>query len=119
MDNSSLNYSNHFSFFPETIPLFHFWGGNDWLAPPKNMRYSKFYPHKIKKTYRIETVHDLKKVEIFPEQSQIIDFVIEGANHLDLLYGKTARELVHPLVEKIIDTIWADWSYNSNSLIKC
>ncbi|OQY07929.1 MAG: hypothetical protein B6I22_02105 [Desulfobacteraceae bacterium 4572_123] len=113
MDNSSLNYSNHFSFFPETIPLFHFWGGNDWLAPPKNMRYSKFYPHKIKKTYRIETVRDLKKVEIFPEQSQIIDFVIEGANHLDLLYGKTARELVHPLVEKIIDTIWADWSYSS------
>ncbi|MBW2593494.1 MAG: alpha/beta fold hydrolase [Deltaproteobacteria bacterium] len=47
MDNSSLNYSNHFSFFPETIPLFHFWGTKDCLAPMKNMRYSKFYPHKI------------------------------------------------------------------------
>jgi len=119
MDKSALNYSNHFSFFPETIPVFHFWGSKDCLAPVENIRYSKFYPHKIKKVYTLETVQDLKMVEISAEPSQVIDFVIEGANHLDLLYGKTARELVHPVIEKIIDAVWADWSYNSNETEKC
>jgi len=113
MDRTSLNYSNLFSFFPETIPLFHFWGSNDSLASVKNMRYSRFYPHKIKKVYHIETGDDLKKIEIQPDPGQLIDFVIEGANHLDLLYGKAAVEIVQPIVEKIINTVWADWSYSS------
>jgi hypothetical protein len=47
----------------------------------------------------------LKNVDIVPEQSQLIDFVIEGANHLDLLYGKKAQEIVHPLLEKIIQNV--------------
>jgi pimeloyl-ACP methyl ester carboxylesterase len=114
MDKTSLNYSNHFSFFPETIPLFHFWGSKDSLASLKNMKYSKFYPHKIKKVYHIETIQDLKKIEILPEAGQVIDFVIEGANHLDLLYGKTAQEIVHPIIEKIINNVWLDWSYSQN-----
>ncbi len=111
MDLSALNYTHHYSFFPKDIPLFHFWGAKDCLAPLGNIRYSQFYPHKYKQVFRLESIEDLKKVNILPEQSQLIDFVIEGANHLDLLYGKKAKELVHPLFEQIIDTVWADWSY--------
>jgi pimeloyl-ACP methyl ester carboxylesterase len=114
MDPSALNYTHHYSFFPKNIPVFHFWGGNDCLAPIENIRYSQFYPHKYKKVYRLEQVEDLKKVEILPEQSQVIDFVIDGASHLDLLYGKKAQELVYPLFEQIIDTVWSDWSYEGH-----
>lgn len=113
MDDSRLNYSDYFAFFPESIPLFHFWGSRDYLAPVDNMRYSDYYPHRIKKVYHLETIEDLKKVEISDEKSQLIDFVIEGANHLDLLYGKTAVELVYPLLNQIIDNIWGGWSYTS------
>jgi pimeloyl-ACP methyl ester carboxylesterase len=115
MDETSLNYSNHFSFFPANIPLFHFWGTKDSLASLKNIRYSKFYPHKIKKVYHLKTVQDLKKVEILPEPGQVIDFVIEGANHLDLLYGDKASDIVHPVIDKIINAVWSDWSYNQSS----
>ncbi|MBF0112065.1 MAG: alpha/beta fold hydrolase [Desulfamplus sp.] len=111
MDNSNLNYSDCFSFFPDSIPIFHFWGSKDQLAPVDNMKYSQFYPHKIKKIYRIESVADLNKVEIDSDNSQLIDFIIEGANHIDLLYGKAANELVYPILEKIIEKIWGDWSY--------
>ncbi|MBF0241018.1 MAG: alpha/beta fold hydrolase [Desulfamplus sp.] len=117
MDNSNLNYSDCFSFFPDSIPIFHFWGSKDQLAPVDNMKYSQFYPHKIKKIYRIESVADLNKVEIDSDNSQLIDFIIEGANHIDLLYGKAANELVYPILEKIIEKIWGDWSYaNCNQL---
>jgi len=117
MDQSALNYTHYYSFFPDDIPLFHFWGGKDYLAPLGNIRYSQYYPHKYKKVYRLERVEDLKKVEILPEQSQLIDFVIEGANHLDLLYGKKAQELVYPLFEQIIKNVWADWSYEGHANI--
>ena len=116
MDPSALNYTHHYSFFPKDIPVFHFWGAKDYLAPLENIRYSQFYPHKYKKIYRLEQVEDLKKVEILPEQSQVIDFVIEGASHLDLLYGKKAQELVYPLFEKIIDAVWSDWSYEDHGV---
>ena len=117
MDPSALNYTHHFSFFPKNIPIFHFWGAKDCLAPLGNIRYSQFYPHKYKQVYRLEHIEDLKKVTILPEQSQLIDFVIEGANHLDLLYGKKAKELVHPLFEQIIETVWSDWSYADQAKI--
>ncbi|MCP4023060.1 MAG: alpha/beta hydrolase [Desulfobacteraceae bacterium] len=111
MDASALNYSHHYAFFPKNIPLFHFWGGKDCLAPLSNIRYSQFYPHKVKKVYHLEKAEDLKKVDILPERSQLIDFVIEGASHLDLLYGKKAQELVYPLLELIIKQVWSNWSY--------
>ncbi|MFH1154073.1 MAG: alpha/beta fold hydrolase [Pseudomonadota bacterium] len=113
MDRSDLNYSNHFSFFPDSIPLVHFYGSRDCLASPDNLRYSEFYPHRIKRVFHVETVEDLKSVEILPEKSQLIDIVIQGANHLDLLYGKPARDLVHPLLERIIKTLWGDWTYET------
>jgi len=116
MDPSALNYTHYYSFFPNNIPLFHFWGAKDCLAPLTNIRYSQFYPHKYKKIYRLEKVEDLKKVTILPEQSQVIDFIIEGANHLDLLYGKKAQELVYPLFEQIIENIWSDWSYEDHAV---
>jgi pimeloyl-ACP methyl ester carboxylesterase len=117
MDPSALNYTCHYSFFPEDIPLFHFWGGKDCLASVENLRYSTIYPHRYKRIYRLDGVEDLKKVEILPEKSQLIDFVIEGANHLDLLYGKKAQELVYPLFEKIIETVWGDWSYARHATV--
>ncbi|MBW1894746.1 MAG: alpha/beta fold hydrolase, partial [Deltaproteobacteria bacterium] len=113
MDDSHLNYSDCFSYFPANIPIFHFWGTRDHLAPLDNMRYSEHYPHRIKKVYRIKTAADLKKVKISDERSQLIDFVIEGANHLDLLYGKTAVELVYPLLNKIVEKVWGGWSYDT------
>ncbi|MCG8618933.1 MAG: hypothetical protein MI802_22150, partial [Desulfobacterales bacterium] len=115
MDRSELNYTHHFSFFPKDIPLFHFWGAKDCLAPLHNVRYSRFYPHKHKKVYRLEHVDDLRKVEILPEKSQLIDFIIEGANHIDLLYGKQAENLVHPLLEQIIENVWDGWSYEAHA----
>jgi len=111
MDPSRLNYSSYLSYFPDQIPVFHFWGTEDALSPPANLRYSQYYPHKIKKVYRLEKVKDLTKVEIVPERSQLIDFVIEGANHVDLLYGKAAEEIIHPLLMKIIQQTWGGWSY--------
>ncbi|MBF0258874.1 MAG: alpha/beta fold hydrolase [Desulfamplus sp.] len=119
MDNSNLNYSDCFAFFPEEIPLFHFWGSKDHLAPVDNIKYSQFYPHKHKKVYRIDSVDDLKKVEITDEKSQLIDFVIEGASHIDLLYGKIAREILYPLYEQIIETVWGGWTYEQSPLKSC
>ncbi len=46
----------------------------------------------------------------------MIDFIIEGANLLDLLYGKKAQELVYPLFEQIIENIWSDWSYEVHAV---
>jgi hypothetical protein len=48
----------------------------------------------------------------------VIDFVIEGANHLDLLYGKLAEEIVQPLVMKIIESSWDNWSYQTTEETK-
>ena len=79
------------------------------------MKYSQFYRHKYKKVYHLEKPEDLKKVKILPEESQLIDFVIEGAGHIDLLYGKAAVEFIYPLLEQIIETVWGDWSYEKDS----
>jgi pimeloyl-ACP methyl ester carboxylesterase len=111
MDGSGLNYSACLAWFPDNIPLFHFWGTRDNLVPMDNMRYSKYYPHKIKKIYHIQSPKDLRKIKITAECSQLVDFVIEGANHLDLLYGKLADEIVTPLLMQIVENVWGNWSY--------
>lgn len=111
MDETRLNYSDLLSFFPADIPVFHFYGTDDPLAPPSNLRYSQHYPHKLKKVYRIQRVKDLSQVDISTERSQLIDFVIEGTNHLDLLYGATAEKFIQPLVIRAIRQAWAGWTY--------
>ncbi len=114
MDQSRFNYSTHLNYFPDDIPLFHFWGAKDPLAPPENLHYAQYYPHGSKKVFHIETPEDVKKINISSKRSQVLDFVIEGANHLDLLYGKRAEQIVYPLLMKIIDKAWGDWSYAGN-----
>ena len=111
MDGSGLNYSDCLAWFPDNIPLFHFWGTRDSLVPLKNLRYRKHYPHKTKKIYHLKSPQDLRKIRITAERSQVIDFVVEGANHLDLLYGKVADQIVTPLIMQIIENVWGDWSY--------
>jgi len=111
MDETRLNYSKLLSFFPEDIPLFRFWGTEDPLAPPANTRFGDSYPHRIKQIHRIRDAGDLPRVEILPERSQSVDFIVEGANHLDLLYGKAAEELIHPLLIRAIRQAWAGWRY--------
>ena len=111
MDLSRFNYSSHVHLMPKNIPVFHFWGTKDPLAPPENLQFSKHYPHRSKKIYYIEKPKDAAKIEISTRKSQVVDFVIEGANHLDLLYGKLAEEIVKPLVMQIIERSWGDWSY--------
>ena len=113
MDGSRLNYSDCLHLFPENIPVFHFWGTNDKLVPIENLRYRTRYPHRVKKIYHINSPRDLKHITITSEKSQLIDFVVEGANHLDLLYGKAADELVKPLLMQTIETVWGDWSYDA------
>lgn len=113
MDQSRFNYSSHLSYFPKDIPIFHFWGSKDPLAPTDNIQYSRHYPHGAKKIYHLETPRDAKKIEITAKRSQVIDFIIEGANHLDLLYGKQAEEIIYPLVMRIINETWGDWSYEA------
>jgi pimeloyl-ACP methyl ester carboxylesterase len=111
MDESRFNYSTHLSYFPKNIPIFHFWGSKDPLAPPNNIQYSRHYPHAVKKIYHLETPRDAEKIKITDRRSQVIDFIIEGANHLDLLYGKQAEEIIYPLMMRIINETWGDWSY--------
>jgi pimeloyl-ACP methyl ester carboxylesterase len=117
MDQSRFNYSSHLNYFPKDIPIFHFWGSKDPLAPPDNLQYSRHYPHGIKKIYHLESPKDAEKIEITDRRSQVIDFIVEGANHLDLLYGKQAEEIVYPLVMRIINETWGDWSYETASAI--
>lgn len=114
MDGSGLNYSDCLAWFPDNIPIFHFWGTRDNIVPLENMRYSKHYPHKIKKVYHIKSPGDLRRINITAECSQLVDFVIEGANHLDLLYGKVADEIVKPLLMQIVENVWGDWTYDSS-----
>ena len=114
MDESRLNYSDMLSLFPENIPVFHFWGTADPLASVDNLRYSERYPHQYKQTYHIKSVKDLKKVEIPQEQSLLVDFVIEGANHIDLLYGKAAQEYIQPLLLQIVEKVWGEWKYETS-----
>ncbi|MBT8372632.1 MAG: lysophospholipase, partial [Deltaproteobacteria bacterium] len=94
MDGSRLNYATSIRWFPDNIPVFHFWGTRDSLASTKISHHHDLYPHRTKKTYHLGSPKDLKKVQITSERSQHIDFVIEGANHLDLLYGKVADQIV-------------------------
>ncbi len=111
MDGSRLNYATALRWFPDDIPVFHFWGTRDSLASTKISHNHDLFPHRIKKTYYLESPRDLEKVQITSERSQHIDFVIEGANHLDLLYGKMADQIVRPLIMQIVEKIWGDWSY--------
>lgn len=111
MDMTRFNYSENLMHFPEHIPVFNFYGSVDPLAPPSNTRYSEYFPHRIKKTYYVASHRDVKKVEITPEPCQAVDIIVEGANHLDLLYGKVAREIVYPIVRKIVHQSWGGWSY--------
>jgi hypothetical protein len=111
MDDTRLNYSELLRFFPEDIPIFRFWGTEDPLSPPINMRFSESYPHQVKQVHRVRDVGDLARVELSTERSQSVDFVVEGANHLDLLYGKSAEELIHPLLVRAIRQAWAGWNY--------
>jgi pimeloyl-ACP methyl ester carboxylesterase len=111
MDRSRFNYSGHLNYFPKEIPVYHFWGSKDPLAHQDNVQYSKYYPHGTKKIFHIETPEDARKVDISSGQSQVVDFIIEGANHLDLLYGKLAEEIVNPLLMRVINEAWGDWAY--------
>ncbi|MFP4474100.1 MAG: alpha/beta hydrolase [Desulfatibacillaceae bacterium] len=111
MDATRFNYSANLKHFPAEIPLFHFYGTADPLAPVSNLRYSQYYPHRIKKVYRLESARDVDKVEITPEPGQVVDFIVEGANHADLLYGKLARDIVHPVIDRIVHNVWNEWSY--------
>jgi pimeloyl-ACP methyl ester carboxylesterase len=111
MDDTRLNYSELLRFLPDDIPLFRFWGTEDPLSPPVNMRFSQSYPHQVKRIYGVRDAQDLARVELSTERSQSVDFVVEGANHLDLLYGKVAERLIHPLLIRAIRQAWAGWSY--------
>ncbi len=118
MDESRLNYSTHLHCFPEDIPIFHFWGSKDPLAPPDNLNYSKYYPHRTKKIYHVSSVKDAESIEITDERSQLIDIVVEGANHLDLLYGKLAEDIVFPLLLRIVNEAWGKWSYEKSAAMQ-
>jgi len=111
MDGSKFNYPKYLHLMPPDIPIFHIWGAEDPLAPPTNAEFSRHYPHKVKRIYFLRGPQDVEKIEISKERSQVLDFVIEGANHYDLIYGKAAREVVHPLVLRIIKSAWGGWTY--------
>ena len=115
-DGTQLNYSDLVSFFPQEIPVYHFWGTEDPLATPANLRYTPFYPQRLKRVYRIRGQQDLAKIELTPERSQVVDFVVEGANHIDLLYGKSAKELIQPLLVRAVQQAWAGWTYPTKKI---
>ncbi len=111
MDETRLNYTRLLHLFPPQIPVFHFWGSEDPLAPPANLRFSKDYPHRRKRTHFVRSGEDLRRVEFSAERSQVVDVVVEGANHADLLYGRLAEEIVRPLLIRAIRQIWDGWRY--------
>lgn len=115
MDQSRFNYSANLNLFPDHIPVFHFYGSRDPLAPPDNLQFSKRYPHRSKKIYYLEKAEDIQKIQLSGRRSQVVDFVVEGANHLDLLYGKLAEEIVKPLLKKVIEHAWDNWTYENAS----
>jgi len=115
MDCTRLNYSDHIQYFPADIPLFHFWSTDDPIASPANIQFSQRYPHRYKRVYRIESAADLKTIEILPERSQLIDFVLVGVKHLDFLYGKTAKTIIFPLINRIMQKTWSQWSYGPDA----
>ncbi|MBW1990081.1 MAG: alpha/beta fold hydrolase [Deltaproteobacteria bacterium] len=118
MDDTRLNYSEYLRYFPENIPVFHFFGTADPLCPHTNQRYSEYYPHRRKRVYEITTPRDLKKIEITGEPDQAVDFIIHGANHLDLLYGTVNTEIVQPLLRRIVHQVWGDWTYADSLLME-
>lgn len=115
MDETRLNYTDHVDCFPEEIPVFQFWGSKDPLAPPDNLNFSKAYPHRIKRVYHVQNKDDAERIKITDERSQLVDIVVEGANHLDLLYGRLAEEIINPLIQRIIEKVWGDWSYEKEA----
>ena len=115
MDGSRLNYSELIDFFPEEIPVFHFWGKEDSLAPPDNLRYSPRYPHAKKSFFEVASEADLDRVVFSSERSQLVDVLLAGASHVDLLFGQCAEKLVVPLLSRAVDAAWADWSYPGKS----
>ncbi len=114
MDGSNLNYSELHSFFPADIPIFRFWGTDDPLAPPDVTQNNQFYPHREKKIYHLSSGKDLRYVEISNERSQIVDFIVDKINHIDLLYGKQATEVIHPLLKYIVRQVWGNWDYKKD-----
>lgn len=118
MDNSRFNYTTHLNLFPKDIPVFHFYGSRDPLASPDNLQFSKLYPHRTKRVYYLEKPEDMKKVEISAKRSQVVDIVIGGANHLDLLYGRLAETIVKPLLMKIVDQAWGNWTYEGGKTME-
>ncbi|MEZ4565706.1 MAG: hypothetical protein R2860_01655 [Desulfobacterales bacterium] len=110
MDASKFNYSAHVNLMPKNphVP----WARKIRWRRRGNLQFSKHYPHRSKKIYYIEKPEDAAKIDISPRRSQVVDFVIEGANHLDLLYGRLAEEIVKPLMMQIIEKTWNNWSYD-------
>ena len=51
-------------------------------------------------------------MEISTERSQLTDFVFDGVNHLDLLYGSTAEKIIQPLIIRAVRQAWAGWKYS-------
>ncbi len=85
------------------------------MAPPDNLRYSNRYPHAKKSFFQVASSGELDQILFSPERSQLVDILIEGAGHVDLLLGQCAEYLVVPLVSKAVEAAWADWSYPGKS----
>jgi Serine aminopeptidase, S33 len=118
MSQDKFNYSAHLDELPVDIPISHFYGTDDILAPPFNAAFvdhshplkgsidlSRFpqYPHQGRVVHQLDLKTDPQLVDI---TSPVNAFVVDGVGHLDFLYGKRAQRVIVPLINRLVDQIW-------------
>ena len=121
LDKSGFKYWAHLNLIPTDIPIINIIGEQDPLAPPKSVAIFdkeinegnmpptsdfKQYMHKIQRTVRLEPGITLAQLGIESEKSQVINVIVPGVRHLDMFYGKTAKELVLPTIHEAKTLIW-------------
>lgn len=118
MSKDRFNYSAHLDEIPVDIPISHFYGTSDILAPPFNaafvnhsyyqgeaIDFSQFprYAHEAQMIHQLDSKTDPQAVNI---TRQVNGFVVKGVGHLDFLYGKRANQVIIPLINRLVDQMW-------------
>jgi hypothetical protein len=103
-DSEKYNYTQNMGLFDPRIPIIHFLGENDPLAPPEINIFQHVYQHADKNTVRLGSGQGF---ELSKNPSQVSYFIVPGTKHLDLLYGRTAVNYIYPILFRGIEIMWA------------
>jgi len=121
MDRQRFNYSSHLDEIPPDIPIAHFYGKQDILAPDFNaafvdhssyrgstIDFSSFpdYQHQNRSVVQLSRYALPEHVPISSQNNRVTAFVAERMGHLDFFYGATADKMINPLLHLLIDAMW-------------